>query len=104
MPHGHRQRADVIVMAMRNRNGVHLGVARLAEQRQPVAAFAFRVHPGVEQNAVVVHLHQPRAGADVRVRIQIRDVHAKDLTTDEHGWTQINEKAERKGKQSAGRE
>ena len=49
----------------------------LAEQRQPVAAFAFRVHSGVEQNAVIVHLHQPRARADVRVGIQIRDVHGK---------------------------
>ena len=75
MPARHRQRADVVVMAMRNRNRVHLGIPGLAEQRQPVAALAFRVHPGVEQNAVVVHLHQPRARADVRVGIQIRDVH-----------------------------
>jgi hypothetical protein len=89
MPQRHRQRADVIVMAMRNRNRVHLHIPRLAEQRQPFAAFAFGMHPGVEQNAVIVHLHQPRACADVRVGIQIGDFHRKSLTTDEREWTQI---------------
>jgi hypothetical protein len=38
---------------------------------------------------VFAQLHQPGAGADVRVRVQIRDVHAQILTTDGHGWTQI---------------
>jgi hypothetical protein len=33
------------------------------------------VHAGVEQNAVVVKLDEPRARADVRVGIQIGDVH-----------------------------
>ena len=75
MPARHRQRADVVVVAMRNRNRVHLRMPGLAEQRQPFAAFAFRVHPGVEQDAVVVHLHEPCARADVRVGIQIGNVH-----------------------------
>jgi hypothetical protein len=38
---------------------------------------------------MLVNLHQPRARADVRVGIQIRDVHKLNLTTDGHGWTQI---------------
>jgi hypothetical protein len=38
---------------------------------------------------VLVNLHQPRARADVRVGIQIRDVHKNNLTTDGRGWTQI---------------
>jgi hypothetical protein len=33
------------------------------------------VHPRVEQNAVIVNLDQPRTRANVRVGIQIRDVH-----------------------------
>jgi hypothetical protein len=33
------------------------------------------VHAGVEQDAVAVNLDEPRAGADVRVGIQIRDIH-----------------------------
>ena len=65
----------MVMMAVRNRNRVHLHIPRLAEQRQPVAALAFGMHPGVEQNAMAVHLHQPRACPDVRVGIQIRDVH-----------------------------
>jgi hypothetical protein len=89
MPQRHRQRADVIVMAMRNRNRVHFDLSCLAEQWQPVAAFAFRVHSRVEQDAVVVNLDQPRARADVRVGIQVCDVHENNLTTDGHGWTQI---------------
>jgi hypothetical protein len=37
---------------------------------------------------VAVHLHQPRARPDVRVGIQIRDVHKliePQMDTDEHG-------------------
>jgi hypothetical protein len=60
---------------MRNHNRVHVVISRLGEQRQAVATLAFRMHARVEQNAVVVNLDQPRARADVRVRIQIRDVH-----------------------------
>ena len=41
MPARHRQRADVIMMAMRNRNCIHLHIPRLAEQRQSFAPFAF---------------------------------------------------------------
>jgi hypothetical protein len=59
------------------------------------------MHAGVEQNVVVVHRHEPRARANVRVGIQVGDVHRKSLTTDGHGlprrsetkagWTQIIE-------------
>jgi hypothetical protein len=38
---------------------------------------------------MLVNLHQPRARADVRVGIQICDLHENNLTTDGHGWTQI---------------
>jgi len=79
----------VIVMAVRNRNRVHFDLSRLAEERQAVAALAFRVHSRVEQNAVIVNLDQPRARADVRVGIQICDVHENNLTTDGRGGTQI---------------
>jgi hypothetical protein len=75
MPARHGQRADVVVVAMRNCNRVHLGMTGLAEQRQPGAPLAFGVHAGVEQDAMVVKLDQPGARANVCVRVQIRDVH-----------------------------
>jgi ABC-type Na+ transport system ATPase subunit NatA len=34
------------------------------------------MHSGVEQDAMLVHLDEPGAGADVRVGIKIRDFHA----------------------------
>jgi hypothetical protein len=77
MPQRHRQRADVIVMAMRNRNGIHLRIPGLVEHRQTGAAFAFWMHSGVEQNTVLVHLHEPPARADVSVGIQVGDSHKK---------------------------
>jgi hypothetical protein len=77
MPQRHRQRADVIVMTMRNRNRIHLRIPGLVEHRQTGAALAFRVHSGVEQNAVFVHLHEPPARADVSIGIQVCDPHKK---------------------------
>ena len=40
-----------------------------------IAPLAFRVHPGIQQNAVLLHLHQPRARANILVWVQICDVH-----------------------------
>jgi hypothetical protein len=76
LPTRQRQRADVIVMAMRDRNRVHVMRAGLAVTRNRVETLAFRVHPGVEQNAMFVQLDHPRARADVRVWIHIRYIHA----------------------------
>src|SRR6516162_5124861 len=42
------------------------------------------MHAGVEQHPVIVHGHEPSTGADVRVWIQIRDVHAAGNKTT---WT-----------------
>ena len=71
----HRQRANVIVMTMRNCNGVHLRVSGLVQHWQAGAALAFRVHSGIEQNAMLIHLHKPPARADVSIGIQIGDPH-----------------------------
>ena len=75
MSQRHRQRADVVVMAMRDHDRVHVVISRLAKQRQAVATLAFRVHARVEQQPVLVQLHQPGTRADVGVGIQVRDVH-----------------------------
>ena len=85
MPQRHRQRADMVVMAMRNRNGVHLRVSGLVQQGQAGAAFAFRVHSGIKQNTVFIHLHKPPARANVGIGIQIGDLH-KNLCWLAESW------------------
>jgi hypothetical protein len=44
------------------------------------------MHAGVEQDTVAVNLNEPRAGADVSVGIQIRDVH-QIISTQRHEGT-----------------
>ena len=70
-----RQRADVVVVAMRDGDGVHLLVLDSLNCGKPGAAFAFGVHAGVHQQAVAFDFDEPGAGADVGVRIQIDDPH-----------------------------
>ncbi len=74
LPHGHGQRADMIMMAMRQRNGVHIA-PRLPEERQPRASLAFWMHAGVQQDPVFVHLHHPAARPDLCIRISFRNNH-----------------------------
>ena len=72
---GHR--TDVIMVTMRDRDGVHFlpGDGRVKWQRG--AAVPFGVHAGVEQDAVAFDFHKPGTGADVRVGIEIDDVHER---------------------------
>ena len=71
----HRQRADVVVMAMGDGDGIHLLVAHGAVERQAVAAFAFGMHAGIHEQAVAVDFDEPAAGADVGVGIEIGNPH-----------------------------
>jgi hypothetical protein len=60
---------------MRNRNRIHLPVSGLVQHGQAGAAFAFWVHSGIEQNAMLIHLHKPPTRANISVGIQIGDPH-----------------------------
>ena len=46
---GYRKRADVVVMAMGERDGVDDTIPDDAESRQSLSAAEFRVHPGIHQ-------------------------------------------------------
>jgi hypothetical protein len=65
----------MVVMAMRDGDGIHVVRPDFIEPRQASAALDLRVHSGVEQDAVIIQFHHPRAGADGGVRIQVQNVH-----------------------------
>ena len=69
MAHCHRQPADVIVMAVADGDGIERLRTDQIEQGQTLATLAFRMHAGVHEQAVIFHLHEPRARADDRVRL-----------------------------------
>lgn len=73
------QRADVIVMAMGDRNRIEVFVLDGFVERETVASLTFGVHSGVEQDAVIFDVHEPGTGSDVRVRIEIGDTHKEIL-------------------------
>ena len=75
MPQGHGERAHVVVVAMGEGDGIQFPRAGVPKQGQSVAPLALGMHAGVQQQAVVVHLHQPGAGTDGGVRIEIDDIH-----------------------------
>jgi hypothetical protein len=56
---GHRQRTDVIVMAMRNGNRVQLFVFYQLVQRQTAASLALRMRPRVHQQTMALDFQEP---------------------------------------------
>jgi hypothetical protein len=75
------------MVTMGNRDCVYFRALRFAEERQSFASLALGMHAGIQQNPVVTQFHQPRACANVGVRIQIRDIHTQMLTIVELRWT-----------------
>ena len=75
VPQRDRQRTDVIVMTMSDRDGVEFFFLDEPVDRQTVAALAFRVRAGVHQQAMPFDFDEPRAGTDVRGGIKVEDSH-----------------------------
>ena len=75
IPRRDRQRADVVMVTMRDGNGLHLLRANVFVERQPIAALAFGVHARVEQDAVAFDFNEPGTGANVGVGVQVYDSH-----------------------------
>src|ERR1700759_1420793 len=65
----------MIVMTMRNGDGIHLLVANDTVKRKAVATFAFGMRAGVHEQAMPVDFQDPSAGTDVGVRIEISYPH-----------------------------
>ena len=73
----HRQRADVVVMAVCERDGIHGAFANRVVQRQRWRALELGMGAGVHQQAVAVHLDVPRAGTDAGAGIEITEFHRR---------------------------
>ncbi len=74
VPQRHWQRADVVEMAVGDRDRIHGLVANLLKERQAGIAIAARMRAGIQQDAVPIQAHQPGAGPDVRIRIEVGDL------------------------------
>ena len=71
MPERDRERADVVVMAVGDGDGVDRSLADGVVERQGVAPLALGVGAGVHQQAAPVDLDVPSAGADARPGIEV---------------------------------
>ena len=69
--------AYVVMVTMRQRDGIHIFTFYRGVKREGGAAFPFRVGAGVHQEAEFVHLQKPRTGADVRIRIKVNHAHTR---------------------------
>ncbi len=74
---GHRQRADMVVMTVGDGDGVQLLAVQQGIKGQGIAAVPFGVHAGIHQQAAIIQLDQPGAGADVGIGVQVRDTHGQ---------------------------
>ena len=70
----------MVVMAMRNGDGVDFLVPDLTVQGQTLTSLALGMYPRVHQELVAIHLDKPGAGPDVRIRIEIGNSHVWNST------------------------
>ena len=82
VPQRDGQRAAVIVMAMRERDGFHISICHLRIARQSFASLHARMRAGIEQKGVVAVFHkldEPGAGADGVGGVEIGHTHGGSL-------------------------
>jgi len=68
----------MIVVTVREGDGVYflfLGGGLECQANTPVE---FRMHAGIHEQTVTVDFHEPGAGTDVRIWIQVDDFHRTD--------------------------
>ena len=70
-----RQRANVVMVAMREGNGLHLFSGNQLVEREAVAPFVLRMRRGVQEQTMPFNFDEPGAGADVGGWIEIDDAH-----------------------------
>ena len=75
LPHRDGQRADVVVMAVGDDDGVEVFLRDERQKRHAFATFAFGMGAGVEQDTVAFDFDKPGAGSNVGVGIQVNDSH-----------------------------
>ena len=70
-----RQGADMVVVAMRECNGLHFFFGNQLVKREAVAPLVLRMRAGVQEQAVSFDFGEPGAGADVGGWIEIDNAH-----------------------------
>ena len=75
------QRAAMIVMTMRERNGLHIGIGHLRIAWQSLASFHARMRASIEQHRMPARFNEPRAGADGVGGVKIGHTHRGSLMT-----------------------
>ena len=75
MANGDRQAADVIVMTMRDRDGIHVLLADQVIHGQGFPALPFGMNAGVHEQPMTFEFDEPRRSADIRIRIEVDDPH-----------------------------
>ena len=73
--HGQRQRADVILMRVRNQYRLDLAVGDCLEKRQRILAGVFRMHAAIKHDPMPANLKIVRIRADLRAPGQINEFH-----------------------------
>ena len=72
-PHRDRQRADVILMGMRNQDRLNPPTSDRLQMRQRILAGVLWVHPAIEQYPVTADLKIVRVRADLRAASEINE-------------------------------
>ena len=72
-PHRDRQRADVILMGMRNQDRLDPPTSDRLQMRQRILAGVFWMHPAIEQQPVPANLKIVRVRADLRAASKINE-------------------------------
>jgi hypothetical protein len=67
----------MVVMAMRNCDGIDLLVLYEIKSRQSVVSLALRMNASVHQQTVAFNVDEPCGGPNVGIRIQVEDSHAE---------------------------
>src|ERR1700677_1290413 len=70
----------MIVVAVRDGDRIQLLAIRQRKEGQRGAAIAFGVHSRIHQESAIIHFDQPRAGANIRIRVQICYMHFESIT------------------------
>src|ERR1051325_9070000 len=77
MTDGNRQRADVVVMAMSNGNGVDFFIGDQTVERESLPALSLGMSAGIHKEPIAIKVQQPGASADGSIRIQIHHSHSR---------------------------
>jgi len=71
----------MVMVAMRERNGLHVFFGDQLVEREAVAPFVFRMRAGVQEQTVPFNLGEPGAGADIGGWIEVDDAHDRTDNT-----------------------